>query len=233
MTAEYVSAEKHHVHSQDQASDPDAEAVRETEGHHCVIDQKGPYQVGEPQKVTMEVLQNQGKASFAEITLARLAYRARGRVGPERFVVCAAVVITGQPEEARDPKDEERRGKVQKARIPRRLGAEQGMRGTAEDFGRVKRRNVGSKRVVAVLPRRPCGVNQKRAQPQKYHRRRKPPRIPPRRLAEPAAFPHDIRSCHLPLHGRGIRRLRSRRWHGIIYSQEEGRQVGRRRIKGK
>ncbi len=48
VTAEYVSAKKHHVHHQDEASNPDAEAVRKTEGYHCVIDQKGPHQVGEP-----------------------------------------------------------------------------------------------------------------------------------------------------------------------------------------
>ena len=53
MAAEYISAEKDNIHDQDEASDADPEAVRETKGDDCVIDQKGPHQVGETQKVAM------------------------------------------------------------------------------------------------------------------------------------------------------------------------------------
>ena len=67
VAAEDIAAEKNNVHHQDEASDPDPEAVGETEGHDCVIDQESPHQVGEAQKVTMEILQDQGKASFAKI----------------------------------------------------------------------------------------------------------------------------------------------------------------------
>ena len=98
VAAEYIPAEKHNVHHQDDAPDPDPEAVRKAEAHDRVVNQKGPNQVGEPQEVAMEILQDQRKASFAEITLARLADRTRRRIGPERLVIGAAVVVAGEPE---------------------------------------------------------------------------------------------------------------------------------------
>ena len=83
MAAEYISAEKHDIRHQDEASDANTEAVRKAKGDNCVVDQKEPNQVGETEKVAMEILHDQGKASFAEIALARLAYRTRWRVSPE------------------------------------------------------------------------------------------------------------------------------------------------------
>src|SRR5580704_3467472 len=103
MAAEYVTAEKHNVHHQDDAPDPDAEAVRKAEAHDRVVNQKGPNQVGEPEEDAMKILQDQRKASLAEITLAGLADRTRRRVGPERLVIGAAVVVAGEPEEAWNP----------------------------------------------------------------------------------------------------------------------------------
>src|ERR1700722_12987252 len=100
----------------------------------------------------MEILQDQRKASFAEIALARLADGARRRVGPERLVIGAAVVVAGEPEEAWNPEDEQRRGEVQKAGVPRRPGTEQGVRGGTEELRRVKRRDIGSKCVGGALP---------------------------------------------------------------------------------
>src|SRR5580700_10389457 len=133
MAAEYISAEKDNIHYQDKTSDANPEAVREMEGHDCVINEKRPHQVGETQKVAMEILHDQGKASFAEIGLARLAYRTRWRVSPERLVIGTAVVVTGQAKKARYPQDKKRWREVHKTRIPRRLGAEECVgRGTEE-----------------------------------------------------------------------------------------------------
>ena len=207
VAAEYISAEKHNVHHQDEASDADAEAVGETEGHDCVVDQKGPHQVGEPQKVAMEILQDQRKASFAEIGLARLADGARRRIGPERFVVRAAVVVTGEPEEAGYPKNEKRRRKRQKARIPMRLGAEERVR--------ANRRRARENRKGRCRGRRCSGCSATPPTWSKPEMRlipEKPPRAkatmdPAGTSAEPAAFPDDIGSCHVSLHGRGVRPL--------------------------
>ena len=139
MAAEYISAEKHNIHYQDEASDADPEAVRKAEGDDRVVNQKGPHQVGEAQKIAMEILHDQGKASFAEIRLARLADRARRRIGPERLVVGAAVVVTGEAEEPRYPQDEKRRREMHKVRIPSRLGAEECVGRGAEELRRIER----------------------------------------------------------------------------------------------
>jgi hypothetical protein len=139
MAAEYVTAEKNNVHHQDEASHPNPEAVGKTKGHDCVIKQKSPNQVGEAQKVTMEILHDQGEASLAQIRLAWFTDCARRRIGPERLVIRAPVVVTGEPEEARDPKDEKRGREVQKTGIPGWFGTEQCVRRGPEEFGRIER----------------------------------------------------------------------------------------------
>ena len=135
MTPEYISAKKHDIHDKDEGSNPDPKSIREKERPPRVIDQKAPNDVGEPQEVAMKILQNERKGSFTQITLARLAHRARRRIGPERFVICAAVVVTGHAEQAGYPENQYSRRKWQKARVPSRFRAEQGVRGTAEKLG--------------------------------------------------------------------------------------------------
>ena len=194
MTPEYVSAQKHDIDDQNEASNPDPESLREKERPHRVVDQKAPDNVGEPQKVAMKILHDERKASFPQISLARLAHRARRRIGPERFVIGAAVVVAGHTEQAGNPENEQRRRKGQKVRVPTRFWAKQGVRGAAEKLGRIKRRDIWSKGVMAVLERRPVGVDQKRAETQEDRRRRKPPGVAPRCLAKLAVFPDDIGS---------------------------------------
>ena len=63
----------------------------------------------------MKVLEDQREAALAEIAFARLADGAGGRVGPEGFVVCAAVVVAGEAEEAGYPENEERGREGQEA----------------------------------------------------------------------------------------------------------------------
>src|SRR5205085_9501197 len=112
--------------NQHDGSHANSKAVFKPERFHGIVSQNRPHQVGEAQKVTMKVLHNQREAAFAEIGLPRLADRARWRIGPEGLVVSATIVITGETEEARNPKDEQRRRKRQKARIPGRLRTEPG-----------------------------------------------------------------------------------------------------------
>ena len=56
----------------------------------------------------MEILEDQRQSALPRVSLSRLADGARGRVGPERLIVSAAVVIAGEAKEARDPKNEKR-----------------------------------------------------------------------------------------------------------------------------
>src|SRR5579862_5885928 len=99
----------------------------------------------------MEVLHDEREASLAEIAFARLAHGAGWWIGPERFVICASVVVTGEAEEAGYPEDEECGRVRQEARKPVRLGAEERVRRTAEEFRRIERRNIWAEGVVLVL----------------------------------------------------------------------------------
>ena len=49
--------------------------------------------------------------TFTPVAFARLTNGACRRISPERFIVRAAIVVTGQPESARCPKDQQRRRK--------------------------------------------------------------------------------------------------------------------------
>ena len=128
VAAEDVASQQHHVDAQHDGADSDAEAIVEPERLHRVVDQKAPHNVGEPQKMAVKVLQDQRKAALAEIGFARLAYRARRRIGPERLVVRTAVVVAGEPEQAGNPEDQQRGREGQEIRKPRRLRTEPGMR---------------------------------------------------------------------------------------------------------
>src|ERR1700722_12302750 len=111
----------------------------------------------------MEILQDQGKASFAKILLTWLTDSTRRWISPEGLVIGTPVVITGEPKKPGNPQDEKRRREAEKAGVPGRLGPEECVRRRAEQLGRIKRRDIGAKGVVVALPRRPGGVNQKRA----------------------------------------------------------------------
>src|ERR1700733_14549243 len=101
MTPEYVSGQEYDIHDQNEAPDPDSKSLWKKESPQRVVDQKAPDNVREPQKVAMKVLHNERKGSFPQITLPGLTHRTCRRIGPERFVIRAAVVVAGQTEQAR------------------------------------------------------------------------------------------------------------------------------------
>ena len=51
----------------------------------------------------MDVLEDERKGGLAAVRLARLADGAGRRIGPERLVIGAAVVVAGEPETGREP----------------------------------------------------------------------------------------------------------------------------------
>ena len=138
----------------------------------------------EIEKIAVHVLHDQRKRTLAEIRFARLAHGARRRIGPERFVIGAAIVITGQPESARRPQDQKRRRKQQPGRPPGRLRSEPTVRRVAENLRRIKRRKVVAEIIMRSLKRRPRRINDKRRQSEKHQQRLSPPHIGAHRLAE-------------------------------------------------
>src|SRR5216684_4072307 len=103
MAAECVTAQQNRVSGQDQSSDADAKSIFKPHGLPSVMGQKHDENQCEIEKVAMYVLQNERKGSLAEILLAGLAHRAGWRIGPKRLVVCAAIVVAGDPKSARRP----------------------------------------------------------------------------------------------------------------------------------
>src|SRR5215204_1256101 len=103
MTAERVAREKKDVGGQDNRAQSDAEAVRKPEAFPRIVRQKDQKNKREIQKITMNILQNQRKFSFAPVAAPRFADRARRRVCPERLVIRAAIVVTGKSESAGRP----------------------------------------------------------------------------------------------------------------------------------
>src|ERR1700689_697876 len=110
----------------------------------------------------MDVLHDQREGTLAQIFLARLAHGTGWRIGPEGFIVGAAVVVAGEAESAGGPENEH--GGADPDRYPRGPGAKQSVRRIAENKRRVEGRKVGAEFVMIALQRGPGGVNDERGE---------------------------------------------------------------------
>ncbi len=110
MAAQRVAAQQHHVDQQHQRPHADAEFAVEPQGLPHVVRQEHQKQERDVEEVAMDVLNDQREVALAQILLARLAHGAVGRVGPEGFVVGAAIVVAGDAEAAREYQDDHRHG---------------------------------------------------------------------------------------------------------------------------
>src|SRR4026207_1157504 len=147
VATECVAGEEHGVGRQHDAADADAEmsdagSVSEPERLDGVDGQNDDEKDSEVQEVAMDVLQDQREESFAEIGLAWLADGTGHGVGPERFIVGTAVVITGEPETDGGQEKQQRRRKRQRPGPPARLRTEPGVPAIAKEQRRVERREV-------------------------------------------------------------------------------------------
>src|SRR3954468_2296365 len=70
------------------------------------------------------------------------------------------------------------------------------MRGIAENFGRVKRREIGAVAIIVALERSPGGVHDEQRESEKCEQRLHPPQVAPRSTAEVAASQRDINGRH-------------------------------------
>ena len=64
-------------------------------------------------KIAVHVLHDQREGTFAQIGFARLAHRACRRIGPERFVIGASIIIAGEPEAAGRPEESKAPAKME------------------------------------------------------------------------------------------------------------------------
>ena len=137
-----------------------------------------------------------GNADSPAVALPRLADRAGRRVGPERLVVGAPVVVAGQPEEPREGQDQERGREDQPARPPGRLGTEPRVGRAAEQLGGVERREVRAPGVVLALEGGPGRVDDEGGQNEEHDDRLHPPAVGAQRLAEAAWNHRELRMPH-------------------------------------
>src|SRR5215216_4532630 len=119
MAAECVSAEEYYVSGQQQCSNADAKmfcssGIGEPHRLPCIVRKKDQKEDREIKKIAMHVLDYQRKRSLAAISLSRLAHRTARRIGPERLVVSAPVVVAGETKSCRKRQDYERRREWQK-----------------------------------------------------------------------------------------------------------------------
>src|SRR5579862_3186472 len=135
----------------------------------------------------MDVLNDQRKVALTQILLARLAHRAVGRIGPEGFVIRAPIVITSEPEPAREDQDDHRHG--HEARQEAGYRPEPGVFArAAEKQRRVHRRQVGTEAVMVPLEGRPSGVYYEPPQTEKREERINPPGVAAGSLSKPATL---------------------------------------------
>src|SRR5438093_1048953 len=111
MTAKRIAAKQNEVDRQNNRADAETEVMIEPERFPNVVSENQNENECEIQKIAMHVLHDQRKRTLAEISFARLTNRACGRIRPERFVIRAAIVVTGQSKSAGRPQDQKRRRK--------------------------------------------------------------------------------------------------------------------------
>src|SRR2546423_11331195 len=112
MTGEEVERQQHDVGEHYQSAEGNAEVAIKAEGANGVIPEEAEKHEGKIHEVAVNILQNEGKRSFAAVLAVRaLAYRARRRIEEECPVVGFAVVVAGHAKSQRSREDQERRGK--------------------------------------------------------------------------------------------------------------------------
>src|ERR1035437_1280045 len=148
MTAESIQREENRVQRQHNRSHADAEMFRagqvgEPYSFPRVMRKQDDEQERQIKKVAVDVLDDERERAFAKKRFARFANGAVDRVGPERLVICAAIIITGETKSGRNPQNQKRRRKRRPGRPPRRQDrTKNGVRRGAPEFRRVKRREI-------------------------------------------------------------------------------------------
>ena len=113
MAAERVSAEEHDVRCEKDRADADAELgrsrrrIREPHRLPRIVREEHDKDQREVQEVAVDVLDDERKRALSAISFSRLADSAARRIGPERLVVCAAIVVAGESESCRERQDDQ------------------------------------------------------------------------------------------------------------------------------
>src|SRR3954470_77169 len=101
VTAKCVAAQQDHINDQNQSTNAYTEMTAavctwEEHGLYCVVSKNDDEQQRNVEKISVYVLQYQRKFSFAAIAMTRFANSACRWIGPKRFVISAAIVVTSE-----------------------------------------------------------------------------------------------------------------------------------------
>src|SRR6266480_182127 len=105
VTAKRVAAQQNNIDRKHNRADANSKSIWKPKRFPNIDrehDQKEKCQI---KKISMHILHNERERAFTPVALARLTDGARRRIGPERFVICAAIVITGEPKAGGRPKN--------------------------------------------------------------------------------------------------------------------------------
>src|SRR4029450_5614071 len=156
MASQRVAAERSHVGGQHECTQPDSKGsaagcwISEPEGAVHVVDQHNEKAERDVEEISVNVLQDQRKRGLAAVLLAGFPNRTGRRIGPERLVVRATIVVARQPKESGKGQDQEGRGEYPPVRPPVRLRSKPRVRRAAEQLGGIEGRGgrTGARRVA-------------------------------------------------------------------------------------
>jgi len=171
------------THEHDECAEADAEFAVEEEGFDGVVPEEAKKNNREIEEVAMNVLQDEGKRSFAAIVFAdrRFADGAGRWVEKEGAIVGFAVVVAGGSEAERSAEDED---------CGRKLPP------TEREQGRIKRREIRSPLVELAFEGAERGVNSKAAEEDRDGKEFEPPSVAALRLTERSGSGWNRRRVH-------------------------------------
>src|SRR4051812_30148364 len=114
MASKCVAAEQYDVEREDDGSNSYSEllvartAIEEPHRPIRVVGENHQENEREVQEVAVHVLENERQIALAAVAVTGLADSAAGRVRPEALVVCAAIVVAGEPESGGERQDQKR-----------------------------------------------------------------------------------------------------------------------------
>ena len=109
MTPERITAEQNHVEGEHQRPYPEPEVpgtrgIREPKRAPGIMQEHQNEDESEIKKIPMDILQDERERGFARVPDPGFTHCTSWRVRPERLVICASVIITGEPEPCWRPK---------------------------------------------------------------------------------------------------------------------------------
>ncbi len=206
-----VERQQNNVRGQDKCAQADAEVAVEVESLNNVMPEKQNEHDCEVEKITVNILQDEGKLRFALVfAVGRFTDCASRRIEKKRTVISFAVVIAGSPKTERPGKDEQRRRKFPP--MMQRI-----------DERRIERREVRPPFVKLAFESAQRGIKTKPAKKENHGQDFDPPSVAAQRASKPRFGQEGWRASHLGTSRVAVSKLASKLWQtNYIQDAAEG-----------